>query len=152
MGSPQTFNETEMEDPYSPHDYARGYNVEVSSNGSTWTTVASCTGISTPEVVSFSTADGTIRPGCPDRIDSYYWWSIDEFNAVHQRHASDDHIDDGPADYHDNGAAPLRPRLRQASPTSCAGSRTGPPTRYRCTGPRACRRHQGRTGQAVARG
>ena len=55
LGSPQTFDELEMDVPNSPHDYARGYNVEVSGNGSSWTTVASCTGTGTPEIVSFPT-------------------------------------------------------------------------------------------------
>ncbi len=81
MGSPQTFNEILMESPYSPHDYARGYNVDVSSNGSTWTTVASCTGTSTPEVVSFSTQTAQYVQVVLTAADSYYWWSIDEFNV-----------------------------------------------------------------------
>ena len=81
MGSPQTFNEILMESPYSPHDYARGYNVEVSSNGSTWTTVATCTGTSTPEVVSFSTQTAQYVQVVLTAADSYYWWSIDEFNV-----------------------------------------------------------------------
>ncbi|HXW79092.1 MAG TPA: discoidin domain-containing protein, partial [Acidimicrobiales bacterium] len=51
MGSSQAFDEIVMESPYSPHDFARGYNVEVSANGSSWTTVASCSGFSTPEIV-----------------------------------------------------------------------------------------------------
>ena len=81
MGSPQTLNEILMESPYSPHDYARGYNVEVSSNGSSWTTVASCTGTSTPEVVSFSPQTAQYIQVVLTAADSYWWWSIDEFNV-----------------------------------------------------------------------
>jgi len=33
MGSAQTFNQIEMDSGGYPGDYARGYNVEVSSNG-----------------------------------------------------------------------------------------------------------------------
>ena len=79
LGSAQSFNELRMEDPYSPHDFARGYNVEVSSNGSTWTTVASCTGIGTPEVVSFPTQTAQFVEVVLTASTGYYWWSIDEF-------------------------------------------------------------------------
>ena len=44
LGSPQAFNELEMDVPNSRHDYARDYDVEVSANGTSWTTVASCRG------------------------------------------------------------------------------------------------------------
>jgi len=39
MGSPQDFNEIEMAVPGSATDYARGYDVNVSDNGTSWTTV-----------------------------------------------------------------------------------------------------------------
>ena len=35
-------------------DYAGGYNVEVSSNGSSWTVVASCYGNGSPETATFA--------------------------------------------------------------------------------------------------
>ena len=38
LGSSQTFNEIEMADPDYTSDYAYGYEVEVSTNGTTWTT------------------------------------------------------------------------------------------------------------------
>ena len=53
MGSAQSFNELKMSSPNSPNDYARGFDVEVSKDGNSWTTVASCTGTRTPETVSF---------------------------------------------------------------------------------------------------
>ncbi|MGO9657825.1 MAG: discoidin domain-containing protein [Acidimicrobiales bacterium] len=81
LGSAQAFDELEMDVPNSTTDYARGYNVEVSSNGTTWTTVATCTGTGSPEIVSFppQTAqyvEVVLTSGNP----SNYWWSIDEFN------------------------------------------------------------------------
>ena len=79
LGSAQSFNELKMEEPNSPHDFARGYNVEVSSNGSTWTTVASCTGIGTPEVVSFPTVTAQFVEVVLTASTGYYWWSIDDF-------------------------------------------------------------------------
>ena len=86
MGSPQTFDELRMQVPNSPHGYARSYDLEVSGNGSTWTTVASCTGTGDHETVSFPSqtaryirvvvtmlADGL-------RTSTGSWWSIDELN------------------------------------------------------------------------
>jgi hypothetical protein len=79
MGTPRTFNEVEMAVPNSPTDYARAYQVEVSSNGSNWTTVATCVGTGTTEVVSFPTQSAqyvqVVLTGT-----SKYWWSIDEFD------------------------------------------------------------------------
>ncbi|MGD0555232.1 MAG: glycoside hydrolase family 3 C-terminal domain-containing protein, partial [Streptosporangiaceae bacterium] len=54
MGASQTFNQIEMEFPDWPTDYAPDYNVEVSSNGSSWTVVASCYGNGSPETATFS--------------------------------------------------------------------------------------------------
>ena len=53
MGSAQTFNEIEMASPEVTRDYAGPYEVQVSSNGSSWTTVATCQGITTPDIASF---------------------------------------------------------------------------------------------------
>ncbi len=80
LGSPQSFDELRMVDPYSPHDFARGYNVEVSSNGSSWTTVASCAGIGTPEVVSFPAVTAQFVEVVLTASTGYYWWSIDNFD------------------------------------------------------------------------
>jgi hypothetical protein len=81
LGSTQTFDELEMDVPNSPTDYARGYDVEVFSNGTSWTTVATCTGTGSPEIVSFPAQTAQyvgvlLTSGNP----SNYWWSIDEFN------------------------------------------------------------------------
>jgi beta-glucosidase len=81
MGSAKTFNEIQMAAPDDPSDYASGYSVEVSPNGSAWSVVATCTGSSTPEVVSF-----------PSQTDQYVevvlsaptptaWWSMEYFDA-----------------------------------------------------------------------
>jgi hypothetical protein len=81
LGSSQTFNQIEMNSPNSAADYARGYNVEVSTDGSTFTSVATGTGTASPEIVSF-----------PDQTAQYIrvvlttggttsWWSIDEFTV-----------------------------------------------------------------------
>jgi hypothetical protein len=77
LGSPQTFDQVFMLVPNSPTDYARAYQVEVSSNGSSWTTVASCTGTGTSEVASFpaQTAQYVLVALTGT---STYWWSVDE--------------------------------------------------------------------------
>jgi beta-glucosidase len=78
MGSAQTFSELDMEVPNSAGDYARGYQVQVSSNGSSWTTVASCTGTSSSEVVSFpAQTDQYVQVTLTQSI-SPNWWSVDE--------------------------------------------------------------------------
>jgi hypothetical protein len=80
MGSPQTFDQLQMDVPNSPNDYARDYAVEVSSNGSSWTTVANCFGTGTPEVVSFPAQTAQYVAVYLTGTDNTYWWSIDEFN------------------------------------------------------------------------
>jgi hypothetical protein len=80
LGSPQAFDELEMDVPNSPTDYARGYNVAVSGNGSAWTTVASCTGTGTPEIVSFPAQTAQYVEVVLTASNGAWWWSIDEFN------------------------------------------------------------------------
>ena len=65
--------------PNSSTDYATGYNVNVSSNGSTWATVASCTGTKTPELVSFPTQTAQYLEVVLTAVNTTYWWSIDQF-------------------------------------------------------------------------
>ena len=79
MRSDLNFDEVDIATQDSPEDYARSYTVEVWT-GSAWSTVASCTGSSPLEVVSF-----------PRQTSQYikvmlgssanYWWSIDELNV-----------------------------------------------------------------------
>lgn len=80
LGSPQSFSELEMAVPGSATDYARGYTVEVSSTGSSWTVVASCTGTGTPEVVSFPAQTARYVEVVVTATNTRWWWSIDEFN------------------------------------------------------------------------
>jgi hypothetical protein len=79
MGSAQTFNEIDMNSTFWPTDYARGYNVEVSANGSAWTTVASCTGTASPEVVSFGSETIQYVEVVLTAAASTNWWSIGQF-------------------------------------------------------------------------
>ncbi len=79
MRSAFNFDEVDMAVPSSPGDYARTYTVEVWT-GSAWATVASCTGSSQLEVVSFPRQTAQyirIVLGA----SANYWWSIDELNV-----------------------------------------------------------------------
>jgi F5/8 type C domain len=81
MGSAQTFNQIEMNSGGSAGDYARGYNVEISGNGTTFTSVATGTGTSSPETVTFSPQTAQyIRVVLTAGVTTN-WWSIAEFTA-----------------------------------------------------------------------
>ena len=80
MGSAQTFNEVKMSMPNSPGDYAKGFDVQVSKDGSTWATVASCTGTGTPQIVSFPDQSMQYVKVVLTASEAHYWFSIDEFN------------------------------------------------------------------------
>ena len=67
MGSAQTFNEIEMASPgLDRPTMPTGYQVQVSSNGSTWTTVATCGGIAHAGHRQLPVPDGPVRAGGPD--------------------------------------------------------------------------------------
>ncbi len=80
LGSARTFDALEMSVPDSPTDYARGYDVQVSVAGTSWTTVATCTGTATPEIVGFSVQTVRYVKVVLDVGTSSDWWSIDELN------------------------------------------------------------------------
>ena len=80
MGSAQTFNQLLMEVPNSPTDYARDFVVQVSNDGATWHHVATCSGTTTPEVVSFPTQTAQYVRVVLASPNTTYWWSIDEFD------------------------------------------------------------------------
>jgi len=79
MGSPQTFNQIEMAFPSWATDYAGGYNVEVSNNGSSWTVVASCYGNGSPETATFAGQTAQYVEVVLTAPDPSSWWSIGQF-------------------------------------------------------------------------
>jgi hypothetical protein len=81
QGSSQTFNQIEMNTPNSSGDYAVGYNVEVSGDGTNFTTVASGTNASTPEVATFAAQTAQYIRVVLTAASTTSWWSIDEFTA-----------------------------------------------------------------------
>jgi hypothetical protein len=60
-------------------DYAPDYNVKVSSNGSSWTVVASCYGNGSPETATFSTRTAQYVEVVLTTPDPSSWWSISRF-------------------------------------------------------------------------
>jgi hypothetical protein len=81
MGSAQTFNQIEMDSGGYSTDYARGYNVEVSTNGSTFTSVATGTGASSPETVTFATQTAQYIRVVLTQAASPSWWSMVNFTV-----------------------------------------------------------------------
>jgi F5/8 type C domain len=81
MGSAQTFNQIEMDSGGYGGDYARGYNVEVSTNGTTFTTVYSGTGTSSPETATFTTQTAQYIEVVLTASSSTNWWSIVNFTV-----------------------------------------------------------------------
>jgi hypothetical protein len=79
LGASRTFDELLMDVPNSPHDYARGYEIEVSNNGTSWSTVATCSGTGTSEIVSFPSQTAQFVKVVLTASVSSWWWSIDEF-------------------------------------------------------------------------
>ena len=81
LGSSQTFNQIELNAGPSTTDYAAGYNVEVSTNGSTFTSVATGTGTSSPQIISFSTQTAQYIRVVLTASTQTPWWSIAEFTV-----------------------------------------------------------------------
>ena len=79
LGSAQGFYELQMAVPNSATDYARGYDVDVSANGTSWSTVARCTGTTTPETVSFDAQSARYLKVVLTSAATK-WWSVDELN------------------------------------------------------------------------
>jgi hypothetical protein len=81
FGSSQTFNRIEMNSGGSAADYTRGYNVEVSTNGTVFTSVATGTGNSSPETVTFGTQTARYIRVVLTAAVITNWWSIAEFTV-----------------------------------------------------------------------
>jgi hypothetical protein len=80
MGNNQTFNRVLIDAGSTTNDYPRGYQVQVSTNGTSWTTVASGTGSTASVLVEFPVQVArylkVVQTGT-----STSWWSIHELNV-----------------------------------------------------------------------
>jgi F5/8 type C domain len=81
LGSAQTFNQIEMDSGGSAGDYARGYNVEVSTDGTNFTSVATGTGTASPEIVTFASQTAQYIRVVSTAASTTSWWSIAEFTV-----------------------------------------------------------------------
>ena len=78
-----TFNRVALDTRQSENDYPREYELQVSNDGSTWTTVASAE----PDASGFTTISFSDQTASHIRIeqlgsDNRYWWSIHELNVI----------------------------------------------------------------------
>jgi hypothetical protein len=81
MGSPQTFNQIEMDSGGYSGDYAVGYDVEVSNDGTNFTPVYFGTGTSSPETATFSTQTAQYIRVLLTASSTTNWWSITSFTV-----------------------------------------------------------------------
>ncbi|QMU76728.1 hypothetical protein GXW83_14250 [Streptacidiphilus sp. PB12-B1b] len=76
MGSTQSFDEVELDSGGFNADYARGYQVEVSNDGTTFTTVSTDTGTGSPETAVFAPQTARyLRIVLTDSVRTN-WWSL----------------------------------------------------------------------------
>ena len=78
-----TFNRVALDTRQSENDYPREYELQISNDGSTWTTVASAE----PDASGFTTINFSEQTASHIRIeqlgsDNRYWWSIHELNVI----------------------------------------------------------------------
>ncbi|HEY4456636.1 MAG TPA: discoidin domain-containing protein, partial [Pseudonocardiaceae bacterium] len=81
LGSSQSFNQIQLNSGSWPGDYAVGYNVEVSTNGSSFTSVATGSGSSSIETITFAAQTAQYIRVVLTASSSGPWWSIAEFTA-----------------------------------------------------------------------
>ncbi len=79
FGSAQGFYELQMAAPNSPTDYARGYEVQVSTDGTSWATVANSAGTGTPQQVSFDAQTARYLKVVLTS-PATKWWSVDDLS------------------------------------------------------------------------
>ena len=81
MGSQQTFNQVELNSGGYGGDYARGYDVEVSNDGTKFTPVYFGTGTASPETATFSPQTAQYIRILLTASSTTNWWSMTSFTA-----------------------------------------------------------------------
>ncbi len=81
LGSSRNFNQIQLNSGNWPGDYAVGYDVEVSTNGSNFTSVATGSGSSSIETITFAEATAQYIRVVLTASSAGPWWSIAEFTA-----------------------------------------------------------------------
>jgi O-glycosyl hydrolase len=83
MAEPQTFNKVELDPGSSTDDYARSADVLVSSDGTSWTKVASITGAGQPTQVATFPTQSARHIKVVTTGGAGNWWSIAELNVYY---------------------------------------------------------------------
>ncbi|HTJ67314.1 MAG TPA: discoidin domain-containing protein [Actinospica sp.] len=76
MSSVQTFNQVELDSGANTGDYARGYDIEVSNDGTKFTPVYFGTGTSSPETATFSPQQARYIRVLLTASNAASWWSL----------------------------------------------------------------------------
>ena len=120
-----------MRAPISPTDYARGYDVLVSTNDISWTIVAACTGTANPEIVSFPTQTAQWVRVVLTAASTTDWWSIDEFDLYSSAPAPTTTTTSTTTHHYDAHASALPPRHFLPRPTRARWASPSPtPSRW----------------------
>ncbi len=80
MGATETFNQVQLDNSVDTNDYPRGYTVQVSPDGSTWTQVASGSGYPSATPINFPAVSARYIK-ITQTGSSSSWWSVDELNV-----------------------------------------------------------------------
>jgi hypothetical protein len=76
LGSPQSFDEIELDSGGFNQDYARAYEVEVSNNGTTFTPVYNSAGSGSPEIANFASQTAQYIRVVLELGSRTNWWSL----------------------------------------------------------------------------
>jgi endoglucanase Acf2 len=81
LGAPTRFDTVAMDSSPWPGDYAHGYQIQISADGATWTTVATTTATGSPQSATFPEQSAQyIRVSLTTPVTPN-WWSIGEFTV-----------------------------------------------------------------------
>jgi Malectin domain/F5/8 type C domain len=76
LGSPQSFDEIELDSGGFTQDYARAYEVEVSNNGTNFTPVYNSAGSGSPEIANFAPQTAQYIRVVLELGNKSWWWSL----------------------------------------------------------------------------
>jgi hypothetical protein len=110
MGSARTFNQVTLNSGGWSGDFAVGYDVQVSNNGTTFTSVATGTGTASPETATFTPQTARYIRVQLTAPSTGPWWSVAEFTVD------------------TDGSSPPPTTTTGAPPTTTTGTTPPPPT------------------------
>jgi len=87
MGTPQTFNELDLDSGGNAGDYAKAYTVSVSNDGTAWTTATTGVGTGSPQLIPIPTQTARYVRVSLNAPSSTNWWSVAIFTVYRQASA-----------------------------------------------------------------